>query len=310
MEQLAAIERGATVDVLCVLAEIDRRAISGRRGCSDLFDYCVRRLRMSRGSAYRRIHAARAAARHHEIYAYLREGEISLCVVAMIVRALGTEAIEAIRACRGKSARDAEVWLASRKPPEPASPDKIVVRPPIAQAETFAALERDRTGACGGTESESPVQMPVPPPAYEYTFTATAELHEAIERLKDVLWRRVPFRNLDGVLKIAVAEFLERNDPALPRTAARPAKPDAQASRLIPAAIRNSVWARDGGRCVFVFEGRRCAARRGLEIDHVVPFSAGGRSDVASNLRLLCREHNQLERRERLGEGRLFADDG
>lgn len=256
---------------------------------------------MSRGSAYRRVSASRAAARFPELYGYIREGELSLCVLSKVVGDLGAGAIEAMRACRGKSIREAEVWLATRKPPEPATPDKIVVRPPIFRsspdgeaAEMISAV--DGSGPASG-------EMATQKEAYQYSFTATAELHEAIERLKDVLWRKVPFRNLDDVLKIAVCDYLERNDPSVPREASRPIRPGAEAKRHVPSSVRNSVWARDGGRCVFIFEGRRCEARRGLELDHRIPFSAGGRSDDPANLRLLCREHNQLERRERLGEG-------
>ncbi|MBI5247280.1 MAG: HNH endonuclease [Elusimicrobia bacterium] len=307
MDQLAAQERGAVIDVLICLAEVDRRALPGLRSCSDLFDYCVRQLRMSRGSAYRRIHAARAAARHPELYAYVRDGELSLCVLSLIVRELGLDAIDAMRACRGKSTRETEIWLAARKPPSPALPDKVVVRAPILPSPppevALAADERAEGGESAGAGTQE-----APAPAFNYSFTASAELHSAIERLKDILWLRVPFGALDGFLKIAVFEYVERHDPAKrpPDAPSRSAYPAAGSKRRVSASVRNVVWARDGGRCAFVSGGRRCASRRALELDHVIPFSAGGRSDDPANIRLLCREHNQLARRRTVGEGRLF----
>lgn len=152
---------------------------------------------------------------------------------------------------------------------------------------------------------------PEPPalkPAYTYSFTASAELHEAIERLKDVLWNKIPFGTLDEFLKVAVLEYLDRHDLSLqpPENTPEPVrdKGGLRSSRYVPRAVRRAVWARDGARCAFVAEdGRRCECRRGLEMDHIVPFSVGGSSGEAGNLRLLCREHNQLERRLALGEG-------
>ncbi|MBI3018257.1 MAG: HNH endonuclease, partial [Deltaproteobacteria bacterium] len=39
-------------------------------------------------------------------------------------------------------------------------------------------------------------------------------------------------------------------------------------------------------------EGKKCAEKNFLELDHVQPWSLGG-STTADNLRLLCRTHNQ-----------------
>lgn len=57
----------------------------------------------------------------------------------------------------------------------------------------------------------------------------------------------------------------------------------------IPFWVRSAVWYRDGGRCEL------CADRSQAtpwELDHIVPWSAGG-SDDTTNLRVLCAAHNQ-----------------
>ena len=65
-------------------------------------------------------------------------------------------------------------------------------------------------------------------------------------------------------------------------------------SRHLPKHLREDVLARDGHRCSFVSDdGHRCSERAGLECDHVVPFAMGGKTEL-SNLRTLCRAHNQL----------------
>ena len=56
--------------------------------------------------------------------------------------------------------------------------------------------------------------------------------------------------------------------------------------RLIPTAVKNEVWRRDGGRCV------RCGADNDLHFDHIIPFSKGGSSITTANVQLLCARHN------------------
>jgi len=86
-----------------------------------------------------------------------------------------------------------------------------------------------------------------------------------------------------------------------PERGARPAD-----ARSIPAAVRRAVYARDRGGCTFVnAEGRRCAATRHLEYDHILPVARGGRSTL-DNLRLRCRAHNRLAADETFG--RLFME--
>jgi hypothetical protein len=53
----------------------------------------------------------------------------------------------------------------------------------------------------------------------------------------------------------------------------------------IPAQLRSTVIARDGGRC------RRCGSTEDLTVDHIFPRSIGG-THVITNLRCLCRSCN------------------
>jgi hypothetical protein len=69
---------------------------------------------------------------------------------------------------------------------------------------------------------------------------------------------------------------------------------DEGASRRIPAALRDAVFARDQGKCTYRgSEGRRCESSHNLQIDHIVPFARGGAASL-TNLRLLCGKHNRL----------------
>jgi hypothetical protein len=64
--------------------------------------------------------------------------------------------------------------------------------------------------------------------------------------------------------------------------------------RYIPSRVREVVLERDNFCCAYVSaEGHKCESRHMLEIDHVKPFALGGSND-SSNLRTVCRAHNQL----------------
>ena len=78
---------------------------------------------------------------------------------------------------------------------------------------------------------------------------------------------------------------------------------DGGASRRIPAAARDVVFARDKGRCTYTGgDGQKCGSTHNLEIDHVVPYARGGTNAIA-NLRLLCERHNKLEAERIYGAG-------
>ncbi|MBD3332333.1 HNH endonuclease [candidate division GN15 bacterium] len=59
-----------------------------------------------------------------------------------------------------------------------------------------------------------------------------------------------------------------------------------QRSRIIPAEVKQEVWIRDGGKCAI------CGATDELHFDHDIPYSKGGSSITADNVRILCARHN------------------
>jgi hypothetical protein len=63
--------------------------------------------------------------------------------------------------------------------------------------------------------------------------------------------------------------------------------------RGIPSSVKQEVYKRDRGQCVI------CGARDNLHFDHDLPFSVGGSSLTAKNVRLLCARHN-LEKSDKI----------
>ncbi len=64
-------------------------------------------------------------------------------------------------------------------------------------------------------------------------------------------------------------------------------------TRVIPTEVKKEVWKRDGGKCVI------CGDTKNLHFDHDLPFSKGGTSLTAKNVRLLCQKHN-LEKSDKI----------
>jgi hypothetical protein len=71
-----------------------------------------------------------------------------------------------------------------------------------------------------------------------------------------------------------------------PARTPRAKEPFLRQTRVIPTKVKVEVWKRDHGKCV------RCGASDNLHFDHDVPFSKGGSSITAKNVRLLCARHN------------------
>src|SRR5262249_37836048 len=135
---------------------------------------------------------------------------------------------------------------------------------------------------------------------------------------QEVLKHKYPAGDLDCVFRDALEALLDKKDPERrlrrKELAGRSATPSptptgtlppsgANAARRIPQAVRDQVWRRDGGQCVFVGDdGERCPERGGLEFDHIVPFAVGGPSNNPKNIRLLCKAHNLQHARGSLGD--------
>ena len=128
-------------------------------------------------------------------------------------------------------------------------------------------------------------------------FTASARLHEKLERLRALMRSQVPDGDLGAIIEAAVTEKLERLEARRFAATSRPRKnlskaDTSPASRHIPAPVRRAVRERDGNRCGYVdAAGRRCDERDRLEYHHLHPFGLGG-DHRPENIRLMCGAHN------------------
>jgi hypothetical protein len=288
--------------VVVHLIEVEERRLHLKAACSSLFDFCVRRLQMSEGAAYRRINAARLAKRFPSLIGHIESGAVHLSALTLLRDHL-TEANvdELIAAASGKTKRETEELLA-RRAPRPDVPSQIRKLP--APAEKSAP----RTPAAPLFDS-APAPRPAPArieplseSRYKVQLTVSAELREKLDRARDLMRHRNPNGDLAVVVEQALDALVEKLEKERLAKARRPRR-TARATRKgnISAATRREVFARDGERCTYIDEeGRRCSARGFLELDHIESRALGGPDD-ATNLRVACRAHNQLHAEEVFG---------
>ncbi|MCX5793941.1 MAG: HNH endonuclease signature motif containing protein [Elusimicrobia bacterium] len=152
---------------------------------------------------------------------------------------------------------------------------------------------------------------PTAPDRVRFSFTGDEALLRKVERAQAILWHKHPAGKLEDIFAEALDFLLDKKDPErrLARQKRLKRKPPTSAAdtepRRIPQWVKDEVWARDAGQCVFVPPGgARCPEREGLEFDHIMPWALGGRSFDPRNIRLLCREHNQMRARRMFGEAK------
>lgn len=308
LKALVSEERRLATQVLEHLHEVDRRRLFAEFGCASLWEFCTHELGYSEGAAHRRIAAMRVVRDVPEMKMELREGAQNLSSLAQAQKFFRLERkhvgksvprarkLEVLRELRGKSTRECERTLLrlSSVPVALARPEReraidetntelkfVVDRKLLAKLKRIQAL---RSHAC-------------PSPGYAELLGFMAD--EVLRRLDPEVKAREKEKRLAQNEKLARGD--QHRMPADSKASASgvndaepPPAPEVRARMPIPSPVRREVWLRDRGQCVWRHPrtGKICEARHFLEIDHVHPVAWGGTNEL-SNLRLLCRAHNQ-----------------
>jgi 5-methylcytosine-specific restriction endonuclease McrA len=180
--------------------------------------------------------------------------------------------------------------------PERAGTSGPELRPDAVEAPVLE-LRPDAVALPAPTPKTPAVVQPLAPGRYKVQFTASAELHDKLDRLRALMRSKVPDGDLAAIIEEAVTEKLERLEARRFAKTTTPRKSLADtnissSSRYIPAAVRRAVSQRDGGRCRYVdSQGRRCPERAELEYHHRFPYALGVDHNP-KNICLMCPTHN------------------
>jgi hypothetical protein len=309
-------ENKAKTRVLHLLAEIERRRLYSKEHPS-LFEYCVRVLKYSSGAAQRRIDTMRAMKLIPEIEAKLISGELNLTSVSQAQTFFRHEAKQS----KNYSVDEKKILLGKleNKSTRECIETLVAISPQTVPQEKRRVLSPEKT---------------------ELKLTLDKALIEKLDRLKALMSHKSPHMTDAELLNVLADMALAKLDPMkkatrnLPPTSQKPkyepalsnslpapevnlnanpqvsrsgetkepplllnlAPGSTKSTRYIPAWLKRAVWQRDRGRCTH----RECGSERFLEFDHIHPVSTGGQNEL-SNLRLLCRSHNQRAAIDRFG---------
>lgn len=129
---------------------------------------------------------------------------------------------------------------------------------------------------------------------YRAGLRETPELVRVYEKLRKNIWCN------KGYFELVNAAYIQAGTRKVFKFYLRPVEKKAWRgpreiahNRIIPSLIKIEVWKRDQGVCAI------CGSKKNLHFDHVIPFSKGGSSLTAENIRLLCVRHN-LEKSDKI----------
>lgn len=324
LDDLCLAGRRLDARLIVHLVEVEERRLHLKAACSSLFDFCVRRLHMSEGAAFRRITAARLARRFPTLVGHIETGAVHLSTLVLLRDHLSDANIEELVATTSRKTKREVEALMARMAPRPDVLSTIRKLPaPVAPTPTVtpsAPIAATAAGSLFGTEPPSSVASGAPASSvlratarieplsesrYRVQLTVSSELREKLERAKDLMRHRNPSGDLAVVLEraldllVAQLEKERLAKTSRPRRIAHTAR--APETSRVTAAVRRGVFARDGEQCTYVdTQGRRCSSRTFLELDHIESRALGGPDDVA-NLRVACRAHNRLHAEEVFG---------
>jgi 5-methylcytosine-specific restriction endonuclease McrA len=319
--ELVSGSRRVEAALVAHIAEVDLRRLYAREACPSMFVYCTERLHLSEAEAYLRITVARAAREHPQLLTMLGDGRLHLSGIALLLPLLTAENRDTLLArATHRSKRQIQELVAelSPRPDAPALMRRLPQSQPAATGPSPDPLQilnaglPATPGATGGGLKTLDEQLrpdgvvarraavePLSPGRYKVQFTASAALHDKLERLQALMLSEVPDGDLAAIIEKAVSEKLERLEARRYARTSAPRKRllDSEispASRHVPAAVRRAVLERHGNRCGYFDEqGRRCPERDRLEFHHRHPFAMGG-DHRPENVGLLCRAHNRL----------------
>ena len=239
----ATHERAATVRLVALLAQLDERRLYLGEGCSSLFTYCTRILRLSEHAAYGRIEAARAARKYPVVLELLADGSLTLTAVTLVAPHLTpAKHLDVLNEARDKSKREVE-HLVARLRPLPAVAATMrklpvprpVVNPSLPPVPVVDPAVNDESPVRLSPPARAAIVKPLAPERYKVQFTISAETHDKLRRAQDLLRHSIPNGDPAAIFDRALTMLLGDLEQAEIAATARPrtARPTAAGSRYV-----------------------------------------------------------------------------
>ena len=278
LHELTRQERKITSEILGLIREGEKRKLYLARGYSSSFDWLVKEFGYSQSAAYRRIQAARLVEQIPEAKSKIENGLLNLSLVVQVQKAIAKE----------------EKRTGSKVEPE--TKRELLVRIENNTMEGAQRIIKEHfPDISHGQDSIRRIN------ALESRLSAVISdvCLQNLRRTREILSHSIPQASWGELISAALEVFLTVKDPLKKLT--HPMSVTLN-HRVITPALRAQILQRARGQCEFHDEKsqRRCESRYQIEVDHIKPRALGGGHET-TNLRALCRAHNQFEAERILG---------
>jgi hypothetical protein len=248
-------------ELLEILDQIDRKKIFLQMGYGSLFDYSVKALGLTEGTAYNFVNVMRKARKVPELRVAIASGELTISKARKISSILTSEnQAEWINAAKALSQKAIEHKVATAFPSQ-------------ARSERSKYISKERL---------------------EIKLSISEALFKKIKRIQDLESKRQKCAvNWEETVEALANLYLEKKDPVrkAERVLVKKEKSVQQFSRIvsrtIPAHILHQVNTRDKGQCQI------CGNTRWTEVHHKLEWSRGGKHNL-ENLVTLCSAHHKF----------------
>lgn len=316
LKQTVSKERDATLRVLWLLREVERRMLYAARGYSSLFQYCVSELKYSESSAQRRISSMRLLKDLSEldrkaVEAKIANGNLNLSHLSQVQTHLRNQAAANISSDQKYSEKSlagknvASNSQAIKKPAPLQSQDRIDLIDKVAGTSS-RQCEQILASLLPEPPLEQERKRPISAEHYRVTLIVSNELMKKIEHIQNTRAHQLKENTILEILTLLVEEETKRDEKkkgvakdlhptsvGQKDTVAELAAKIKTQSRYIPRKTYRQLYQEADHQCQFTdpLTKRRCDSKHKLQIEHCQPFSLGGTNEP-ENLKLLCSNHN------------------
>jgi hypothetical protein len=267
-------------ELLEALIKVLEHKVYFHLGYTSLFDYSVKELKLSEGTAYHFIGVAKKSKEVPEIKQAIDDGKITLSNARRIVSVITPENKDLwIEKAANLKQRDLEFEI-------------VKVNPKEFKKEIIKPISENRL---------------------ELKVAINLDLETKLKKIQNILSQKNKKPcSIEEAIDYLSSYFLNQNDPvkkaerilskqkANPQTEVTPNKLSSRIKNIpsnkrlpVPNPIKHQVIYRDKQQCTYIHNGNRCLNQRWLQLHHIKPVALGGENAV-HNLTTLCSQHHKF----------------
>jgi 5-methylcytosine-specific restriction endonuclease McrA len=266
--------RKSESELLEILIKVLEHKVYFHMGYTSLFDYSVKALKLSEGTAYHFIGIAKKSKEVPEIKQAIDIGKITISNARRIVSVITPD--------------NKDLWIekaASLKQRE-LEMEIVKVHPKEFKKEIIRPIAEDRLELKIAINQELENKLRKIQNLISQKTSKPCSLEEAIDYLSDsFLKQNDPVQKAERILSKRTQENFKLSSRI---------KNNAENKRLpIPSGLKHEVNQRDRQQCTYIHNGSRCSNQRWLQLHHIKPIAIGGENKI-NNLTTLCSGHHKF----------------